>query len=163
MTIVLGLPLEATGWGMAMSVMLDRLRRFRPVGTPGGAGPVGVPADDRSGVPAELVAVFAALDEVIAECQTIRTRAAQEAAAIVAGAERDATATIADARTRAAGERAEAAAAVRARGDAAVDRTLAAASAEADLLTKQGLQRMDGVVALVVDRIVAEALADGAG
>ncbi|MEV0283571.1 hypothetical protein AB0H36_05555 [Kribbella sp. NPDC050820] len=148
---------------MAVSVMLDRLRRFRPVGTPGGAGPVGVPADDPSGVPAELVAVFAALDEVIIECQEIRTRAAQQAADIAGGAERDAAGSIADARTRAAGERADAAAAVRARGDAAVDQTLAAASAEADLVSRQGLQRMDGVVALVVDRILADADAAGAG
>ena len=66
-----------------MSLMLDRLRRFRPVGAPGGAGPVGVPEDRRSGVPTELVAVFDALDSVIAECRAIRARAEQPAAPLV--------------------------------------------------------------------------------
>ena len=144
-----------------MSTMLDRLRRFRPVGTPGGAGPVGVPVDSRSGVPEELVPVFAALDAAIAESERIRAEATEQAAELVAGARTDAAGTISDARTRATGERAEVTAAVRARADSAVDRTLAGAAADASRLREAGSQRMDGVVALVLDRLRAEVWGTG--
>jgi len=66
--------------------MLDRLRRFRPVGTPGGAGPVGVPMDSRTGVPAELDPVFRALDAAIADSEEIRARASEQAARLIATA-----------------------------------------------------------------------------
>ncbi|TCC21600.1 hypothetical protein [Kribbella sindirgiensis] len=139
-----------------MSTMLDRLRRFRPVGTPGGAGPVGVPVDTRAGVPTELVAVFAALDAVIADCADIRSQATERATALVATAQADAAGMAADARARATGERAEVAAAIQARGDAAVDRTLATAVADATHLERAGRQRMDRLVALVLDQLRAD-------
>ncbi|MGW7680879.1 hypothetical protein ACWGID_09095 [Kribbella sp. NPDC054772] len=143
-----------------MSTLLDRLHRFRPVGTPGGAGPVGVPVDGRGGVPAELVAVFEALDGVIAECDELRTRVTQRAAETVVAAQVDAAGLVADARARAVGEQAEAAAAVTARGDAAVEQTLATATAEVTRLRVSARQRMDGLVDLVLDRLRAEAGAD---
>ena len=40
---------------------LSILDRFRPVGAPGAAGPVGVPAADDQGPAAEVAPVFAAL------------------------------------------------------------------------------------------------------
>jgi hypothetical protein len=139
-----------------MGVMLDRLRRFRPVGTPGGAGPVGVPEDTRDGVPAELVAVFAALDATIVECDEIRTRSRQQAAERVAAAQAEAAGLEAAARVQASGERAELVAAIRARGDAAVNRTRATASSAATDLRRTGSQRMDRLVALVLDRLRAD-------
>jgi len=146
-----------------MSVMLDRLRRFRPVGTPGSAGPpVGVPEDTRSGVPAELVGVFGALDGVIAECQHIRVSAEQEAADLVAAAKREAAGLVDEAGARASAERAEAAAGIRAGGDAAAERIRAAATAEADLVIRRGQQRMDELVALILNRVRAGADRTGA-
>jgi vacuolar-type H+-ATPase subunit H len=139
-----------------MSTMLDRLRRFRPVGTPGGAGPVGVPEDTHAGVPAELVAVFAGLDAAIAECDVIRSRADQQAADLIATARIEAAGMVSDARARATGERAEVTAAIKARGDTAIDQTLATASAEATHLRQTGAQRMDSLVALVLDRLRAD-------
>jgi hypothetical protein len=137
-----------------MSVMLDRLRRFRPVGTPGSAGPpVGVPVDTRSGVPAELVGVFGALDSVIAECRDIRADAEQEAADLAAAAKREAAGLVDEAGTRAPAERAEAAAGIRAGGDAAAERIRTAATAEADLVIRRGQQRMDELVALILNRV----------
>jgi hypothetical protein len=145
-----------------MSVMLDRLRRFRPVGSPGGAGPVGVPLDHRPDVPTELVAVFDALDGVIAECREIRARAEQAAAGLVEGAQREAAGLVASAAAREAGERAEAAAAITAGGDAVAERTRTTATAEAELLTRRGRQRMDALVALILDRVRADAGRAGA-
>ena len=145
-----------------MSVMLDRLRRFRPVGSPGGAGPVGVPVDHRSGVPTELVAVFDALDGVIAECREIRARAEQEAAELIGAAQREAAGMVASATARGAAERAEAAAAIAAGGDAVAERTRTAATAEADLLTRRGRQRMDALVAVILDRVRGDAGRTGA-
>ncbi|MEI8406601.1 MULTISPECIES: hypothetical protein [unclassified Kribbella] len=137
-----------------MSVMLDRLRRFRPVGTPGSAGPpVGVPVDTRSGVPAELVGVFDALDEVIADCRDVRARAEQEAADLVAAAKREAAGLVDGAGARVPAERAEAAAGIRAGGEAAAERVLVAATAEADLVIRRGQERMDELVALIVARV----------
>lgn len=139
-----------------MSIMLDRLRRFRPVGTPGGAGAVGVPEDSRSGVPAELVAVFASLDAVIAECEELRAQAAEQAADLIATARTEAAGIVSDARTRATGERAEITATIRARGDAEVDRTLATATADADDIRRTGLRQMDRLVNLVIARLRAD-------
>lgn len=139
-----------------MSMMLDRLRRFRPVGTPGGVGAVGVPEDTRAGVPAELVAVFAGLDDVIVECEAIRSRSAQEAADLITTARAEAAGMVSDAHARATGERAEVSAAIQARGDAAIGQTLAAASAAATRVRQTGSQRMDSLVSLVLDRLRAE-------
>jgi vacuolar-type H+-ATPase subunit H len=145
-----------------MSVMLDRLRRFRPVGAPGGAGPVGVPVDRRSDAPTELVAVFDALDAVITECRQIRAQAEQEAAELINAAQREAGGLVASAAARGAAERAEAAAAITARGDAVAERTRTTATAEAELLTRRGRQRIDEVVALILDRVRADAGRAGA-
>ncbi|WP_406047186.1 hypothetical protein [Kribbella sp. NBC_00889] len=145
-----------------MSVMLDRLRRFRPVGSPGGAGPVGVPVDRHSDVPAELVAVFDALDGVIAECREIRARAEREAAELIDAAQREVAGLAASAAARGAAERAEAAAAITAGGDAVAERTRTTASAEAELLTRRGRQRMDALVALVLERVRGDAGRAGA-
>ncbi|GAA2806749.1 hypothetical protein [Kribbella solani] len=139
-----------------MSTMLDRLWRFRPVGAPGGAGPVGVPEDARSGVPAELAGVFVALDATIAECDEVRAHAGHEAAGMVAAARTDAAALVAAARTQAVGERAEIAAAIQARGDAEVARTRATATEDTGDLRQAGSQRMDDFVALVLDRLRAD-------
>lgn len=136
-----------------MSMMLDRLRRFRPVGTPGGAGAVGVPEDSRGGVPAELVPVFAALDAVIAECADLRAQASRQAADVLATARAEADRIVSAARDQAAGERAGITAAIRARGDDEVDRTLATATTDAGALREAGLRQMDRLVAVVIDRL----------
>ncbi|TCN29603.1 hypothetical protein EV644_13842 [Kribbella orskensis] len=143
--------------------MLDRLRRFRPVGTPGGAGPVGVPEDTRTGVPAELVGIFGALDEVIAECREIREQAGRDAAELVDAAQREAAGLVAEAGARATAERAETAAAIQAGGEVAAEQTRTAASAEVDLLTRRGRERMDELVALILERVRDNAGAGRAG
>ena len=140
-----------------MSVMLDRLRRFRPMGAPGGAGPVGVPVDTRSGPPAELVGVFEALDGVIDDCRRIREEAEQEATELIAAADREAGQLVADARSQAAAERATAAASIRLTGDAAAEQLRAAAATEADRLVQHGSQQLDGLVSVVLRKLHDEA------
>ncbi|MEV0787851.1 hypothetical protein [Kribbella sp. NPDC050459] len=139
-----------------MSTMLDRLRRFRPVGTPGGAGPVGVPMDSRTGVPAELVPVFRALDAAIADSEEIRARASEQAARLIATARTDAAGMVMDARARATGEQAEVTAAIQARADSAVEQLLTTATAAAVQLQEAGSQRMDNLVEAVLDRLRAD-------
>ncbi|HEU4947152.1 MAG TPA: hypothetical protein VFT31_08370 [Kribbella sp.] len=146
-----------------MSMMLDRLRRFRPVGAPGGAGAVGVPVDARSGPPAELKPVFEALDPVIVECDRIRRQAERDAADLTAGADREAAGLVADARSRVAAERADAAAAIRLRGDAAAERVRTAADAEVERLIEHGRQQLDMLVGMVLDNLREEATADRTG
>lgn len=50
----------------------DLLDRFRPVGAPGAATAVGVPADRLAEVSQELEPVLALLDDVAAECTVVR-------------------------------------------------------------------------------------------
>lgn len=135
-----------------MSTMLDRLRRFRPLGSPGGAGSVGVPASPGSGLPAELVPVFAALDSTVAGAVRIVADATREAHELDAAAEREATQLIADARRAAAAARAERAAEVRAAGKSRADRTRSTADAEARRLVERRAE-LDPVVAVVLQRL----------
>jgi hypothetical protein len=55
------------------------LERLRPAGAPGTAAPAGVPADRVAELAAELEPVLARLDGVQAQCDRIRTDAAEEA------------------------------------------------------------------------------------
>ncbi|HET8769051.1 MAG TPA: hypothetical protein VFM86_17125, partial [Pedococcus sp.] len=70
----------------------DLLLRFRPTGTPGPAGPAGVPVDRSAELAAELAPVLAALAATEAECTAL-----VEEGRRAAGAKRAAAAARADA------------------------------------------------------------------
>lgn len=63
-----------------MPKVRDFLDRFRPAGTPGAAGAVGVPADRQAGAEAELAPAFAVLAEIERHCTEVRERAQRQAA-----------------------------------------------------------------------------------
>lgn len=126
------------------------LTRFRPVGAPGGAGPVGVPADAEDTAAAELGPVFDALAPVLVECARIRRDAAAAAAALLAHAGTQAQALISQAESEAGPLRADAVAAVHHRTRLDSQRLVDEAQAEAQRLTRRGHDRLPGMVADLV-------------
>lgn len=131
----------------------DLLQRLRPVGTPGTAAPVAVPADDAARAAAELEPVFAALAPVIAQCTAMREAAGRRAAGTGARAAQEADAILTAARTATQADRAAAAAAVRDRGERAAVALRAAAQDEAAQVVARGRSRLPGLVGLVVTRL----------
>lgn len=134
------------------------LDRFRPVGAPGPAGPVGVPAVDDQGVARELAPVFAALAPDVAAGRRLVDDARRAAEEEIAEARERAAAVIARARIDAHADRARAAAAVAeaaAEQDAAL---LAAARREADELTATGEAALPAAVQRVVDLLLTDSL-----
>ncbi|WP_207344274.1 hypothetical protein [Arthrobacter sp. E3] len=134
---------------------LGILDRFRPVGTPGPAGPVGVPATDVQGPTAELVPVFAALDADVEACAVIVEEARIKAARDVAAARTHAAAVLARARLEAGAARADAAA--RVRRDAAERDTLAIEQARRDgaAIEESGLARIPAFVGKIIDTMLS--------
>lgn len=137
---------------MALS---DLLQRLRPVGAPGAAGPVAVPAEEEDATALELAPVFDALAPVLAECAAIRSAAERAGADEVTRARREADALLADAAARAPGERAGAATRVQRSGDAETEAVLAAAGAEAERLRAAGRQQLAELTDLVITNIRA--------
>ncbi|MGN8247064.1 hypothetical protein ACTHAM_000736 [Cellulomonas soli] len=138
---------------------LSILDRFRPVGAPGPAGPLGVPATTEAPFEAELAPVFAALSGDLETCRRLVDDARQEADGIVAEARARATAVVAEARLAQAAARAEAAEGIGKAADEQDARTLEAARAAADRLQAAGTARLAGTAQLVVDRLLADHLA----
>lgn len=138
---------------------LSILDRFRPVGAPGPAGPVGVPSVDEPGHAAELAPVFAALAPDVESCRRLVDEAQQQAEDTMAGARADAAAIVAHARLGEAAARADAAAAIEQAASAQDERTLAAARTAAAQLQASGAARITDTVRLVVDRLLADQLA----
>ena len=142
---------------MARSSILDR---FRPVGAPGPAGPVGVPSTDVPGYVTELAPVFAELEADIDTCRSEVRDAHQRAAAAVAQARADAAAEVARARREAAAARAAAAAAVTESAAQDDARVIASAQEQARVIGASGTTRLPGVVRQVVDRLLQDLLGE---
>ena len=134
---------------------LSVLDRFRPAGTPGPAGPVGVPATDVQGPAAELVPVFAALAADVEACAVLVEEARIQAAHDVAAARTQAAAVLSRARLEAGAARAEAAA--RVGRDAAERDTRAVDQARRDAaaLEESGLARIPAVVGKIIDTMLS--------
>jgi hypothetical protein len=133
-------------------MLRDFLDRFRPAGTPGAAGAVGVPADRLAGAEQELAPVFAALAGTERECAAIRERAERSAERRTAQAHRMAAAIIARARSQAAAERASAAAGVQEAARTGLEGISEAADRSAAAVRAAAAQRMPALVERVVHR-----------
>ena len=140
---------------MARNSLLDR---FRPVGSPGPAGPAGVPAGDDQGPDAELVPVFEALDPTIRDSRELMKDSSKRAAETVAQARTRAAALVEQARMESGAVRARAAAEVSSTTQAADDRMLQEAAAEAAELKQRGESRVPELAAAIVADLVQDLL-----
>jgi len=134
---------------------LSILDRFRPVGTPGAAGPAGVPAADDQGRAAELAPVFAALAGDVAACEALIAEARLTAEADVARARAEAAAIVARARLDAGAARVRAAARIEQEASERDAQLLEQARQEAAALEKTGLASIPAVVSMVIDNLLA--------
>lgn len=134
----------------------DLLDRFRPAGAPGAASAVGVPADRRDALAAELEPVFAALQGVIARCAQMRRDAVAECARREEAAAHRARAMLAQARGEAEAERAAAAATLRRRAQIAADEAQRRAAIRAQEIRESGAAARPELVRLAIERARAD-------
>jgi hypothetical protein len=134
----------------------DFLERFRPVGTPGPAGPAGVPVDRRAGLQEELAPVLAQLVSTERECARIGDAARKRAARVRADAAAQAAALVAEARTQAEAERAEVAARELRQRDRRADDELALARRTADRIRRTASEQTPAASARVVGLVREE-------
>ena len=134
---------------------LSILDRFRPVGTPGAAGPAGVPALDDQGRAAELAPVFAALAGDVAACEALIEEARVSTEGDVARARADAAAIVARARLDARAARVRAAARIEKEASERDAKLLEQARHEASTLERTGLARIPAVVSEAIDNLLA--------
>ncbi|GAA1695412.1 hypothetical protein GCM10009733_108760 [Nonomuraea maheshkhaliensis] len=127
--------------------------RFRPAGVPGAAAPAGVPADLRAGREAELEPVFAALAETVRTCSDLREQAAEDARATGRRTREQCESILADARSRAAAERAGALASARGRRLTENQALLDEARRTAQEVRERARTRLPYLVEQVLDRI----------
>lgn len=142
---------------MARSSILDR---FRPVGAPGPAGPVGVPSTDVPGRVTELAPVFAALSPDIDACSAAVRDARQRAEAAVARARANAAAEVARAHREAPAARAAAAAAVTEAAAQHDARVIATAQETARSIGSSGTALLPALVREVVERVLRDRLGE---
>jgi hypothetical protein len=132
--------------GEGMVRARDLLDRFRPVGGPGAATVVGVPADRRAEITHELEPVLALLDDVATECSQLRAQADRDASRIrEAGLERVAQIQ-ASGREQARAARAEEAARAQQRVEAEHERALAEGAREAAAVLERARTRQQALV-----------------
>jgi hypothetical protein len=135
----------------------DLLYRFRPAGAPGPASAAAVPVDRAGDRAEELAPVLELLVETEDRCSALDGESARDARERREQARQAAHHRLADAESRAQGERADAAAGVAARAAGERARTVESARAEADRLLAQAEERtpewVDRVVAEVEDRL----------
>jgi len=136
-----------------MPTARDLLQRFRPLGAPGAAAPAGVPADRIAERDHELQPLFDALAGTQEEAGRIRATAAVQARERHHRAEQEATAVLEAAGRDAAAARAQASAAVVARGEEESRAVLAAADASAAAIARRATARYDDLVGQVVSRV----------
>ncbi|WP_298228108.1 hypothetical protein [Gryllotalpicola sp.] len=136
---------------------LDFLDRFRPVGTPGPAGPVGIPTNEATGPAAELAPVFAALIATFATNEQLVADARTAGAARIEAARRQAAGLVAAAQQDAPAARADAAARVVEQADRNAVAELAAAQDEAGRITAAAAARRDRLVARAVAHLLGGA------
>ena len=132
---------------MVRNSLLDR---FRPVGSPGPAGPAGVPAADGQGPEAELLPVFEALGTSIRDARELTEDASARAADALAQARNKAAALMHQARLDSSAARADAAAAVSRDAEAADLQMLHRAADEAAELKRRGESRIPELAAGIV-------------
>jgi vacuolar-type H+-ATPase subunit H len=137
---------------------LSILDRFRPVGAPGPAGPVGVPAVEEPGHAAELAPVFAALAPDIEACRRLVDDARRGAEDDLSRARDEAAAIVARARLESDAVRADAAAAVEHAASDQDERTRETARREAARLRATGTAGIPDAVGRVIDRLLADQL-----
>jgi len=142
-----------------MSGLHGTLQRFRSAGAPGPPTAGAVPADRQAEEAAELVPVFALLDEAQLEAREIRAHGDASAAEIRATAVCEAEAVVQEALDRAVSVRDESRQQARALAEARVEAMLAGAREEAAAIGRRARQRIDECVR----RIVAEAVAQLGG
>lgn len=140
--------------------ILDLLNRLRPVGAPGPAGPVAVPAEEEDRAAAELAPVFAALADTVAQTDALRAAATERAAATTAESEREAGTLVANATSRAAGERAAAAARVQASGADEAAALLDEAKRQSTRLRAGSEPRLDELTEIVITNLRANVAAE---
>ena len=133
-----------------MPTARDLLQRFRPLGAPGAAAPAGVPADRVVERSRELQPVFDALAGTQEEAARIREGAAAQARDRRHRADARVTALLDAAGQEAGAARAEAAAAVVARGEEESRALLAAADADAAAIARGASERYEELVGRVV-------------
>jgi len=143
---------------MARSSILDR---FRPVGAPGPAGPVGVPATGEQGPAVELAPVFDALAPDVESCRQLVQEARREADGALSDALEEAAAIVARARLDEGAERARAVAQVEKDALARDAELLARARQEADDLERSRTALLPGAVRQVMERLWSEQLTSG--
>jgi len=133
---------------------LNFLDRFRPVGAPGPAGPIGVPASDNPGPAAELAPVFAALAADVDASAAVVEAARLHAEHDMAKARTQAAAILSRARLDAGAERARAAAHVE-RAAAQKDQlVIEQAHREAATLEASAMARIPSLVDEVIDDLL---------
>lgn len=131
------------------------LRRFRFHGVPGAPAVVGVPADRRERIEAELAPVFAALEDAQRAGDDLVEQASAEAQRLRAAAREEAQSILETARTDAAAVRAQAAAARLGEAQREREDTLARARSESQRILLSAEQRMPALVDEVVTRVFA--------
>jgi vacuolar-type H+-ATPase subunit H len=112
--------------------------------------------DDRTAPERELASVFLDLEPVQTECHAIRVAAARDADHATTRARRRADAVLADARSAAVTERANALAESRARGDAEQAAIIADAEQRAARIRERAAERMPALVAEAVELVRKE-------
>jgi len=137
---------------------LNFLHRFRPVGAPGPAGVVGVPASDVIGPAVELAPVFAALADAVEACRELVEDATSRAEAMLATAREQAGALVAHAQLDEAGVRASAAARIFEDAAGRDSALLTRAEHDADTLKQAGIAQLPLTVRTVIDRMLSEYL-----
>lgn len=141
-----------------MAAFRDFLMRFRLVGSPGRAAPMGVPADRSADLSAELVPVLSHLEQAETEAQRIREEAAQQVEQNRRATADKAKKIVRQARIRAREVRAESAAQASGLAKSEAARCLAESEREAVLLQRRAQQRM----AFLVNSVVADVAQLGA-
>ncbi len=134
----------------------DLLERFRPVGTPGPAAPVGVPADGKALLEAELAPILVELEETRRQCDQVQAAARARADRLLADARARAEAVVAQARLRADAARADTAAAERRQREVEAQVELSRGAQEARRIARLAAERIPVLAARVVDSARAE-------
>lgn len=138
-----------------MASLSEILRRFRFHGVPGAPVIVGVPADRRQQIEAELTPVFAALADAQRTHDELIEQASAEAQRVQAAARDEARSIIEVARRDAAAARAEAAASRLTEAQSECQETLARARSESQRIVSVAEQRMPALVDEVATRVFA--------
>jgi len=136
-----------------MPALRDILDRFRPAPGPGRAGPVGVPSPVALTGADELAEVFAALDDVIARCETIRADGRRQAAEIRQGAELRLESLRSQAAATADHARATSISSVKEAGRVRHTAELVTAADEAARIRADGIARLNPYIAAAVSKV----------